>query len=190
MCEQSDQSLKALAPNILRVLVNYLSLLTTGRKLALMFFGSVKLIAPGRFRYGSPPCERSEPTTGNDPGIGVITATAMVATVVDASAFKSGRHFAAWIGLVPQQNGTGGKVHLGRISKKGEPYLRRLLALGATAVVRYARNKPDFAGWVNALLARRPARVVTVAVANKLARIVWAIMQRCGSFRERSFGIA
>jgi transposase len=109
------------------------------------------------------------------PGIGVITATAMVATVVDASAFKSGRHFAAWIGLVPQQNGTGGKVHLGRISKKGEPYLRRLLVLGATAVVRYARNKPEFAGWVNALLARRPARVVTVAVANKLARIVWAI---------------
>ena len=124
------------------------------------------------------------------PGIGVITATAMVATVVDASAFKSGRHFAAWIGLVPQQNGTGGKIHLGRISKKGEPYLRRLLVLGATAVVRYARNKPDFAGWVNALLARRPARVVTVAVANKLARIVWAIMQRGGSFRERSFGIA
>lgn len=124
------------------------------------------------------------------PGVGVITATAMVATVADASAFKSGRHFAAWIGLVPRQNGTGGKVHLGRISKQGEPYLRRLLVLGATAVVRYARNKPEFAGWVNALLARRPARVVTVAVANKLARIVWAIMQRGGSFRERAFGIA
>jgi transposase len=124
------------------------------------------------------------------PGIGVITATAMVATVVDASAFRSGRHFAAWIGLVPQLNGTGGKVHLGRISKKGEPYLRRLLVLGATAVVRYARNKPEFAGWVNALLARRPARVVTVAVANKLARIVWAIMRRGGSFRQRPLGIA
>ncbi len=66
------------------------------------------------------------------------------------------------------------------ISKKGEPYLRRLLVLGATAVVRYARNKPELAGWVNALLAWRPARVVTVAVANKLARIVWAIMQRGG----------
>jgi len=124
------------------------------------------------------------------PGIGVITATAMVATVVDASAFRSGRHFAAWVGLVPQLNGTGGKVHLGRISKKGEPYLRRLLVLGATAVVRYARNKPEFAGWVNALLARRPARVVTVAVANKLARIVWAIMRRGGSFRQRPLGIA
>lgn len=120
----------------------------------------------------------------------MITATAMVATVADASAFRSGRHFAAWTGLVRQQNGTGGNVHLGWISKKGEPYLRRLLVLGATAVVRYARNKPEFAGWVNSLLARRPARVVTVAVANRLARIVWAIMRRGGSFRERSSGIA
>ena len=124
------------------------------------------------------------------PGVGVITATALVATVANASAFRSGRHFAAWIGLVPRQNGSGGKMALGGISKKGEPYLRRLLVLGATAVVRYVRNKPDLAGWVNALLARRPARVVTVAVANKLARIVWAIMQRGGTFRERPFGIA
>ena len=106
------------------------------------------------------------------PGVGTITATAMVATVVDAGFFKSGRHFASWLGLVPQQNGTGGSTVLGSISKKGEPYLRRLLVLGATAVVRYVRNKPELAGWVNALLARRPARVVTVAVANKLARIV------------------
>ncbi len=124
------------------------------------------------------------------PGVGIITATALVATVANASAFKSGRHFAAWIGLVPRQNGSGGKMTLGGISKKGEPYLRRLLVLGATAVVRYVRNKPELAGWVNALLARRPARVVTVAVANKLARIVWAIMQRGGTFRERPFGIA
>ncbi|WP_398471491.1 IS110 family transposase [Tardiphaga sp.] len=124
------------------------------------------------------------------PGVGIITATALVATVANASAFKSGRHFAAWIGLVPRQNGSGGKMSLGGISKKGEPYLRRLLVLGATAVVRYVRNKPELAGWVNALLTRRPARVVTVAVANKLARIVWAIMQRGGTFRERPFGIA
>lgn len=124
------------------------------------------------------------------PGVGIITATALVATVANASAFKSGRHFAAWIGLVPRQNGSGGKMALGGISKKGEPYLRRLLVLGATAVVRYVRNKPELAGWVNALLTRRPARVVTVAVANKLARIVWAIMQRGGTFRERPFGIA
>jgi transposase len=96
------------------------------------------------------------------PGVGIITATALLATVANASAFKSGRHFAAWIGLVPRQNGSGGKMALGGISKKGEPYLRRLLVLGATAVVRYVRNKPELAGWVNALLARRPARVVTV----------------------------
>jgi len=81
-------------------------------------------------------------------------------------------------------------VHLGRISKKGEPYLRRLLVLSATAVVCYARNKPEFDGWVNALLARRPARVVTVAVANKLAPIVWAIMRRGGFSRQRPLGIA
>ena len=124
------------------------------------------------------------------PGVGIITATALVATVANASAFKSGRHFAAWIGLVPRQNGSGGKMALGGISKEGEPYLRRLLVLGATAVVRYVRNKPELAGWVNALLARRPARVVTIAVANKLARIVWAIMQRGGTFRGRPFGIA
>ncbi len=124
------------------------------------------------------------------PGVGTITATAMVATVADAGFFKSGRHFAAWLGLVPQQNGTGGRTVLGSISKKGEPYLRRLLVLGATAVVRYVRNKPELAGWVNALLARRPARVVTVAVANKLARIVWAIMSKGGTFRERPHGIA
>ena len=117
-------------------------------------------------------------------------STAIAATVADASVFRSGRHFAAWIGLVPRQNGTDGKVHLGPISKKGDPYIRKLLVLGATAVIRYAKNKPELAAWINALLARRPARVVTVAVANKLARIVWAIMRRGGSFRERPLGIA
>jgi transposase len=124
------------------------------------------------------------------PGIGVITATAIAATVADASVFKSGRHFAAWIGLVPRQNGTGGKVHLGPISKKGDPYIRKLLVLGATAVIRYARNKPELAAWINALLARRPARVVTVAVANKLARIAWAVMRRGDTFRQAAFAIA
>lgn len=124
------------------------------------------------------------------PGIGVITATAIAATVADASVFKSGRHFAAWIGLVPRQNGTGGKVHLGPISKKGDPYIRKLLVLGATAVIRYAKNKPELAAWINALLARRPARVVTVAVANKLARIAWAVMRRGGTFRQAASAIA
>lgn len=110
------------------------------------------------------------------PGVGIITATAIAATVADAKVFESGRHFAAWVGLTPRQSGTGGKVHLGKISKKGEAYLRRLMVLGATALIRYARNRPEIATWINGLLARRPPRVVIVAVANKLARIAWAVM--------------
>lgn len=105
------------------------------------------------------------------PGIGVITASAIMATIADASVSKSCRYFAAWIGMVPRQSGTGGKVYLGHITKKGDPYLSKLL--GATAVIRYAHN------WqISALLARRPARVLTVAVAKKLARIAWEAMSR------------
>ncbi|WP_024588615.1 IS110 family transposase [Aliihoeflea sp. 2WW] len=96
--------------------------------------------------------------------------------MADAKVFESGRHFAAWVGLPPRQSGTGGKVHLGNISKKGEAYLRRLLVLDATALISYARNRPEIAIWINGLLARRPPRVVIVAVANKLARIAWAVM--------------
>jgi transposase len=124
------------------------------------------------------------------PGIGVITASALSATIGDIKAFKSGRHLAAWIGLVPRQSGSGGKVYIGKISKKGDAYLRKLLVLGATAVIRYCRNKPELAGWINALFQRRPARVVTVAVANKLARIAWAIMSRGKSFRQAASVIA
>jgi len=124
------------------------------------------------------------------PGIGVITASALTATIVDIKASKSGRHLAAWIGLVPRQSGSGGKVYMGKISKKGDAYLRKLLVLGATAVIRYCRNKPELAGWINALLQRRPARVVTVAVANKMARIAWAIMSRGDSFRQAASVIA
>lgn len=89
------------------------------------------------------------------PGVGIITATAIAATVSDAKVFEPGRHFAAWVGLTPRQSGIGGKVHLGKISKKGEAYLRRLV-LGATALIRYARNRPQIATWINGLLARRP----------------------------------
>jgi transposase len=79
---------------------------------------------------------------------------------------------------------------LGKISKKGDAYLRKLLVLGATAVIRYYRNKPELAGWINALLLRRPARVVTIAVANKMARIAWAVMSRGESFRQAASAIA
>jgi transposase len=121
------------------------------------------------------------------PGVGFITATAIAATVTDPSHFTSGRQFAAWLGLVPRQNSSGGKQRLGSISKMGDRYLRTLLVVGATSVIRYARGK-NAAGaqWVNALLARRPARLVSVALANKTARIIWAVLARGETYRARA----
>ncbi len=113
------------------------------------------------------------------PGIGLIGATAFCALVPDPSLFKNGRHLAAWLGLVPRLDGTGGKTRLMRISKAGDGYLRRLLVLGATSLLRSLANKTTpLALWVQGLLARRSRRAVTVALANKLARIVWAIMAK------------
>ena len=113
------------------------------------------------------------------PGVGPITASAIVATVGDASQFKSGRQFAAWLGLVPQQRSSGGKERLGRISKRGDGYIRRLMIHGARAVVGWRKRRP-VAGdpWLDGLLARRPVNVATVAFANKSARIAWALMIR------------
>lgn len=113
------------------------------------------------------------------PGIGPIGATALAASVTDPGQFRSGRQFAAWLGLTPLQNSSGGKERLGRISKMGDKYLRRLLVIGATALVRRARAKPESVHphLVN-LLARKPVRVASVAMANKMARIVWAVMTR------------
>lgn len=128
----------------------------------------------------SPACRRLE----SIPGIGFITATALVATVGDARAFRSGRQFAAWLGLVPKQHSSGGKERMGAISKMGDRYLRHLLVIGATAVVRYTKRKPTTVSiWANRLLERKPARLVTVAVANKMARIAWAVMTREESYR-------
>jgi len=110
-------------------------------------------------------------------------ATAIAFTVTDPSTFKSGRDFAASIGLVPQQLSTGGKERLGRISKQGDRYLRRLLVIGATAVVRHARQHPQKHPWIIRLLTRKPAKLVAVAVANKMARIAWAIMAKGGHYR-------
>jgi len=121
------------------------------------------------------------------PGVGFITATALAATVRDARVFRSGRQFAAWLGLVPRQNSTGGKEWLGGISKMGDRYLRYLLVVGATAVVRYTRRKATAISiWANRLLERKAARLVTVAVANKMARIAWAVMARDESYRATS----
>ena len=119
------------------------------------------------------------------PGVGALISAALLAHVPDPSMFRSGRDFAAWLGLVPRQNSSGGKERLGRITKQGNPYLRRLLVLGATASLRWLHKRSDpLAAWTKRLLHRRPARLVTVALANKLARIAWAIMTTGEFFRS------
>jgi transposase len=118
------------------------------------------------------------------PGVGIITATALAATVTNPNLFRSGREFAAFLGLVPRQNSSGGKERLGRVSKMGDGYLRKLLVVGATSVIRRARTGTlGPAHWLRSLLERRPARVVTVAMANKTARIVWAVLARGEVYR-------
>lgn len=118
------------------------------------------------------------------PGIGPFAASAIAATVGDPAQFRSGRHFAAWLGLVPRQNSTAGKTRLGRISKMGDRYIRRLLVLGATTRLRYA-HRPGAADaeWTRRHLAHRPPRVVSVALANKMARTAWAVMARGETYR-------
>ena len=117
------------------------------------------------------------------PGIGVIGATAIVATVADPTIFRSGRDFAAWIELVPRQDSTGGKQKLGPISKQGDRYLRRILVVGAIAVLRRAQENPGKYPWLTQLLARRPFKVVAVALANKMARMAWALLAHGGTYR-------
>ena len=117
------------------------------------------------------------------PGVGVIGATAIAATMTNPSAFRSGRDFAAWVGLVPRQNSTGGKARLGPISKQGDRYLRRILVLGAVSILRRAKLNPGKYPWVTRLLARRPFKVVAIALANKMARIAWALLAKGGRYR-------
>lgn len=119
------------------------------------------------------------------PGVGVIAATALAASVSEPARFRSGRQFAASLGLTPLQNSSGGKEKMGRISKMGDRYLRRLLVVGMTSLVRRARTAPDSVDpRIPAMLDRRPARVVTVAAANRTARVAWAIMTKGGSYRK------
>lgn len=118
------------------------------------------------------------------PGVGILTATALVATVGDASHFTSGRQMAAWLGIVPKQNSSGGKERMGRISKHGDGYLRRLLVHGARAALRWSRrDKAKRSAWLDSMLQRRPTNVVLVAMANKTARIVWAMLAHKRTYR-------
>jgi transposase len=119
------------------------------------------------------------------PGVGPMLATALVGSVADPKAFRSGRNFSAWIGLVPKQHSSGGKERLGSISKQGDRYLRGLFVAGALAVIRYAKiHGATHRPWLTALLARRPAKVAAIALANKIARMVWAMMARGERYKE------
>lgn len=118
------------------------------------------------------------------PGIGPLAASALVASVGDASSFKNGRSFAAFIGLVPKQSSSGGKERLGKISKRGDHYLRWLLVIGGLAVIRYAQRHGTRRPWLLKLLQRRTSKIAAVAMANKMARIAWVLMTRGGAYRE------
>src|SRR3974390_23555 len=118
------------------------------------------------------------------PGVGPIVATALVAEIGDCRTFRSGRSLAAWIGLVPKQHSTGGKERLGSITKQGNRYLRWLLVTGAMAVIRYARQHRTKRPWLTRIMDRRPAKVAAVALANKIARMAWAIMVRAERYKE------
>lgn len=118
------------------------------------------------------------------PGVGPVLASALVCAIADPKAFRSGRNLAAWIGLVPRQNSSGGKERLGGITKQGDRYLRQLLVVGALAVIRYAVRNGARRPWLVQLLARRTPKVAAVALANKNARMVWAIMTSGERYRE------
>jgi len=119
------------------------------------------------------------------PGVGPALATALVASVANPRAFRSGRDFSAWIGLVPRQHSSGGKDKLGSISKQGDRYLRGLFTAGALAVIRYAKiHGTKHRPWLAALLARRPTKVAAIALANKLARMAWAMMAKGQCYKE------
>src|SRR5579863_2463188 len=121
----------------------------------------------------------------SQPGIGPIGAVSFALKVTDPKAFRSGRHFAAWLGLTPKENATGGRARPGRISRQGDESLRRLLMLGATAVVRAVALRPRRATpWLAQLLARKPRKLAAVALANKMARILWAMMMTGEVYRQ------
>ena len=121
------------------------------------------------------------------PGVGPVTASAIVASIGDGHQFSSGRSFAAWLGLTPLNRSSGGKERLGRISKMGDRYIRRLLVLGMTSRIKQIQKRPDqFDPWFADILGRKPAKLATVAMANKTARIIWAVLTREQDYRLRT----
>ena len=125
------------------------------------------------------------------PGIGPITATALAATITEPAVFSSGRELAAWIGLVPRQNSTGGKQRLGKISKQGDQYLRWLLVAGAMSVIRHAKRPNTMSPpWLADLISRKPTKVAAVALANKMARIAWVLLSQGGTYQRPEAALA
>jgi len=118
------------------------------------------------------------------PGIGPITASALASSITDPHVFRSGREMAAWIGLVPRQNSTGGKERMGRVSKQGDQYLRWLLVAGAMTVIRHAKRRGTTDPWLADIIADKPTKVAAVALANKNARIAWALLRQGGTYQK------
>jgi transposase len=118
------------------------------------------------------------------PGVGPIIAATVRATIQDPAAFKTGRDLAAWIGITPRANSSGGKERLGRISKQGNKQLRTLVIVGATSILNQARRGVKLSSWIISLMARRPYKVVAVALANKIARTIWAILVKGGIYQS------
>ena len=158
------------------------ALAVLGQQIAEFNVAIAKLERAIRAEYTSNPVSRRLATI---PSIGPLTASAIAATVPDATLFRSGREFAAWLGLVPGQNSTGGKTRLGPITKKGDRYLRCLLVLGATSMLRRPGGlSPRHRAWLQTLLSKKKPRVASVALANKIARIAWAVLAKGTSYRN------
>lgn len=116
------------------------------------------------------------------PGVGPIIAATVRAVIQDPAAFRSGRDLAAWIGITPRANSSGGKERIGRISKRGNKQLRTLLIVGATSILKQARRGVHLPSWIISLMRRRPYKVVAVALANKMARTIWALLVKGGTY--------
>ena len=146
--------------------------------------------APRVARFGHPDKHPSTVTQKSQGRRRQIHARQRIRFRKSVKKFRSGRDFAAWIGLVPRQESSGGKQKLGSISKRGDPYLRRILIVGAHSVLRWAMQNPERYPWLTQLLARRPFKVVAVELANKMARMAWALLAYGGTYRAPRLSIA